>query len=638
MSLFLGTLVLALICLADAQSFRGEQRARNLTVIHYPRNVTVSFKEPRGVCKTAFDRQKQYTGWVNVPSEHPTNIFFYFVQAREKSDSLTIWLNGGPGASSMYGFFTGAGPCEVVEAGLDRYETVAREWGWDRASNMLFIDQPSQTGFSYDTPTDATISLMNDTITMPPIYKPGHIPPWDLVNGTLSSGNRTNEVNTTEAAALAVWHVMQGFLKTLPKFKLPLNLSSLSVSLFAESYGGKYGPIFAEMWQAQNQKLKTGALDRDSAVEIHLSSLGIISGWVDIATEIPGYIRFLHNNTYGIKAASSEEADSMLRNFTAIGGDRDLLAQCAAMARQYDPTGTGNQAQVNDACTKGMTIYDQAMAKYATIGRSSSDLAEQRGNTFPPYYFVDYLNQAAILDEIGSPINFSTLNFDVYNRFYETGDYARGGNIARLAKLLNSGVRIGLVHGDRDFSCNWFGGEAVSLSIAQQAEGDYSIKFPAAGYEPIRVNKTYIGGEVRQFGNLSFSRIYQAGHAIPSYQPETAFQVFSRILTGKSVSTGKEINMDTFGTKGPLQSTTQLKLPDQTSPTCFVRVAWATCTDKMIRLAKEGGGAVINGVLYNSTQDWSPARVPVSTPTSHSAESVGKGRCKKSRRSVTSRL
>ncbi|ODA84133.1 hypothetical protein RJ55_02651 [Drechmeria coniospora] len=479
MSLFLGTLVLALICLADAQSFRGEQRARNLTVIHYPGNVTVSFKEPRGVCKTAFDRQKQYTGWVNVPSEHPTNMFFYYVQAREKTDSLTIWLNGGPGASSMYGFFTGAGPCEVVEAGLDRYETVAREWGWDRASNMLFIDQPSQTGFSYDTPTDATISLMNDTITMPPIYKPGHIPPWDLVNGTLSSGNRTNEVNTTEAAALAVWHVMPGFLKTLPKFKLPLNASSLSVSLFAESYGGKYGPIFAEMWQAQNQKLKTGALDRNSVVEIHLSSLGIISGWVDIATEIPGYIRFLHNNTYGIKAASSEEADSMLRNFTAIGGDRDLLAQCAAMARQYDPT-----------------------------------------------------------DEIGSPINFSTLNFDVYNRFYETGDYARGGNIARLAKLLNSGVRIGLVHGDRDFSCNWFGGEAVSLSIAQQAEGDYSIKFPAAGYEPIRVNKTYIGGEVRQFGNLSFSRIYQAGHAIPSYQPETAFQVFSRILTGKSVSTG----------------------------------------------------------------------------------------------------
>jgi carboxypeptidase C (cathepsin A) len=117
--------------------------ALNLTVATSPADnrITISYKEPQGACKTAFGQQKQYTGWVHVPSEYPTNLFFWFVEARQRTDSLTVWLNGGPGSSSMFGFFAGNGPCEVIEKGIDKYDTVAREWGWDRASNMLFIDQ-----------------------------------------------------------------------------------------------------------------------------------------------------------------------------------------------------------------------------------------------------------------------------------------------------------------------------------------------------------------------------------------------------------------------------------------------------------------------------------------------------------------
>lgn len=125
------------------RAFVSQDAYRNLTVVRSPGDagVTVSFKEPKGVCKTAVDTQRQFTGWVNVPGEFPTNLFFWFVEARKPTESLTLWLNGGPGASSLIGFFTGVGPCEVIERGLDEYETVAREWSWDRASNMLFIDQ-----------------------------------------------------------------------------------------------------------------------------------------------------------------------------------------------------------------------------------------------------------------------------------------------------------------------------------------------------------------------------------------------------------------------------------------------------------------------------------------------------------------
>lgn len=48
---------------------------------------------------------------------------------------------GETGSSSMVGMFTESGPCTVVEAGRESIHTVPREWGWDRASNMLFLDQ-----------------------------------------------------------------------------------------------------------------------------------------------------------------------------------------------------------------------------------------------------------------------------------------------------------------------------------------------------------------------------------------------------------------------------------------------------------------------------------------------------------------
>ena len=116
----------------------------NLTTIKSPvdGNITISYKSPPpGTCQTAFDTQQQYTGWVNIPGNYSTNTFFWFIAAREPTSQLTIWLNGGPGSSSMLGLFVENGPCEVVELGLGQFGTIARDWGWDRASNVLYVDQ-----------------------------------------------------------------------------------------------------------------------------------------------------------------------------------------------------------------------------------------------------------------------------------------------------------------------------------------------------------------------------------------------------------------------------------------------------------------------------------------------------------------
>ncbi|RMJ22955.1 Carboxypeptidase S1 [Aspergillus sp. HF37] len=45
-------------------------------------------------------------------------------------------------------------------------------------------------------------------------------------------------------------------------------------------------------------------------------------------------------------------------------------------------------------------------------------------------------------------------------------------------------------------------------------------------------------GETRQVGNLSFTRVYQAGHEVPFYQPVPALQLFNRTLFGWDAATG----------------------------------------------------------------------------------------------------
>jgi len=74
-------------------------------------NITISYKSPRpGTCVTAFNTQKQYSGYVHLPpftlapyqQNYPINTFFWFIEARTNAETapLTIWLNGGPGSSS----------------------------------------------------------------------------------------------------------------------------------------------------------------------------------------------------------------------------------------------------------------------------------------------------------------------------------------------------------------------------------------------------------------------------------------------------------------------------------------------------------------------------------------------------------
>lgn len=90
---------------------------------------------------------KMHAGHVEITPEHHGNMFFWLFQNRHIANRqrTVIWLNGGPGCSSMDGAMMEVGPYRVNEDGTLRLN----EGSWDEFSNILFVDNPVGTGFSY---------------------------------------------------------------------------------------------------------------------------------------------------------------------------------------------------------------------------------------------------------------------------------------------------------------------------------------------------------------------------------------------------------------------------------------------------------------------------------------------------------
>ena len=116
--------------------------------------------------------------------------------------------------------------------------------------------------------------------------------------------------------------------------------------------------------------------------------------------------------------------------------------------------------------------------------------------------------------------------------------------------LLQQGVRISMYHGDADYICNWFGGQAVSL----QVNYTHSAEFRAAGYQPFMVNGKEMG-EVRQYGNFSFLRVYEAGHEVPFYQPEASLAFFNRTISNLTIADGTAMLTANYSTEGKASAT-----------------------------------------------------------------------------------
>ncbi|XP_077563809.1 venom serine carboxypeptidase-like [Haemaphysalis longicornis] len=89
-----------------------------------------------------------YSGFITVNAEFNSNLFFWFVPSLTdpKNAPVLLWLQGGPGTSSLLGFFVEHGPYSVSS---DFTEATFRHMTWTNRYSVLYVDQPVGTGFSF---------------------------------------------------------------------------------------------------------------------------------------------------------------------------------------------------------------------------------------------------------------------------------------------------------------------------------------------------------------------------------------------------------------------------------------------------------------------------------------------------------
>ncbi|KAF4404753.1 hypothetical protein G4B88_006139 [Cannabis sativa] len=105
---------------------------------------------------------QQYSGYVTVDDKKKRSLFYYFAEAEidPHTKPLVLWLNGGPGCSSLgVGAFSENGPFRPSGEVL-----VRNEYSWNREANMLYLETPIGVGFSYSADSSSYETLGNPVL------------------------------------------------------------------------------------------------------------------------------------------------------------------------------------------------------------------------------------------------------------------------------------------------------------------------------------------------------------------------------------------------------------------------------------------------------------------------------------------
>lgn len=313
-----------------------------------------------------------------------------------------------------------------------------------------------------------------------------------------------DKITSTKAAGKDVYIFLELFFEAFP------HLRSNDFHIAGESYAGHYIPQIAHEIVVENPSRT-----------FNLSSILIGNGITDSLIQTEYY-------------------EPMACGF---GGHPPVLSddQCEKMKRDANRCHQLNQVcyttESNIACIAATTYCDSVtLGPYQKTGLNVYDIrspCEDSGDDGMCYnglrYVDEYMNQPHVQEALGSDVhNYTGCSNDVGLGFAFTGDGSKPFH-QYVAELLDRDIPVLLYAGDKDYICNWLGNRAWSDQLEWKHKDDYQF-LPLREWKSAETGEEM--GQVKNFGPLTFLRIYDAGHMVPYNQPQASLEMVDTWLAG----------------------------------------------------------------------------------------------------------
>ncbi|KAH7098183.1 peptidase S10, serine carboxypeptidase [Auriculariales sp. MPI-PUGE-AT-0066] len=414
----------------------------------YP-GYSARVKQLRDFCD---NQSRSYSGYIDLEARH---LFFYFFESRSlpEEDPVLLWLTGGPGCSSSLSAFMEMGPCNIHDAKGPAYNS----YSWNTKTNLIFLDQPIGTGFSY--------------------------------------AEHGEQVTRTEDGAEDIVNFVSMFFETFSQFKgRPFHIAG-------SSYGGRYIPVYASAIYDANRLAAA-----QGRTPINLQSILLGNGITDSSSMA---------STYYDMSCTNASLPPALPISTCV-----RMKQALPRCRTWIKAACDDHFDDISCNAAHQFCRDKLEAPFIGTGRNIYDMSQPCNGTiaeticYPLTKEISkWLDRSDVRDVLGVseyPYNFTMCSPKVFSRFRSTLDMHRGSK-TYVSELLERGIRVLVYVGNYDWTCNWLGNLAWTNTL-QWAQGE---EFAAKQLGEWTVDG-HRAGLTKTAGSLTFATVDQAGHMASS--------------------------------------------------------------------------------------------------------------------------
>nr|KYP49010.1 Serine carboxypeptidase-like 45 [Cajanus cajan] len=414
---------------------------------------------------------QQFSGYVTVDDMKHKALFYYFVESETDpaSKPLVLWLNGGPGCSSLgVGAFSENGPFRPNGEVL-----IKNEYSWNRETNMLYLETPVGVGFSY-------------------------------AKGGFSYKNVNDETTARDNLVF-----LQHWFNKFPQYR------QRDLFLAGESYAGHYVPQLAKLMIEINKKEKI----------FNLKGIALGNPVLEYATDFNSRAEFFWS--HGLISDSTYKLFTTGCNYSRYVSEyyRDSISPlCSKVMRQVsrETSKFVDKYDVTlDVCISSVLSQSKAFCPQGQQTNESIDVCvDDKVRNYLNRKDVQKVLHAKLVGVRKWDVCSNILDYDMLNLEVPT--------LPVVGSLIKAGVRVLIYSGDQDSVIPLTGSRTLVQKLARQLRLNTTVPY-RVWFEGQQVGGwTQVYGNI-----LSFATVRGASHEVPFSQPQRSLVLFKSFLEDK---------------------------------------------------------------------------------------------------------